>query len=416
MKQPEKSVSHELDLRDLIRVFWKRKVFLIVMTVAALILGLVISIFILPKQYIATASITVTPQPLTAAALTEKVTISDPFYFVKSPTKAEYLNRIKSAEVLQKVIDTLSLNTTTDALSSAITVSDVVSSELINITVIYSNPDTAKQIANTLCTVYRQYVAEVRNGQFAQAKDFADSKIEEVNSSYDENMANLEVLLDEHDIEAISADITRITEDIGESKTRKFVLETSLVADSDFVKSLQEYYFAQEGITAEEFDLLIETANSLSLDKTQIDLSISEDALSQTLLSYKFISAQLNLLSASSELAALEIKLLDLEDELVARKTEYYMYNSDYELLNKGLLRDKNMLLAYDQRKTEIETLTAGNISSNIINISSEATGSSRQASPNVIQNVLIATVFGLALGGAIVYFKDFWWVNTGTK
>ncbi len=432
MKQPEKTVSHELDLRDLVRVFLKRKFFLIIFTAAALILGIVVSLFVLPKKYVATASITVSPQPLTTAVLTEKVTISDPFFYVKSPTKAEYLNRIKSTEVMQMVIDSLSLNTTPEALRGAIIVNDVPSSELINITVIYSDADTARQIAGTLCTAYSQYVTNVRNEQFAKAKEFADGKIEEVNASYNEKKSALDLLLAEHDAEAILIDIERITEDIGENKTRRIVLETSIAADANFLLTLEDYYTSQEGISAEEFDLIIETAksegfieseeglrqnepaNSESYAETQIALSLSADALSETMLSYKYISAQLNMLYASSELAALDAKILDLEEKLKSRKSEYNLYSTDFELLSSGLLRDKSMMLAYDQRRTEIDTLTLKDTSSAIINISSEATASSQQASPNLIKNALIATVFGLALSGAIVYFKDFWWVNTG--
>lgn len=425
MNQSDKSASHELDLRDLIRVFLKRKFFLIIFTAAALILGIVVSIFVLPKQYVATASITVTPQPLTtsitvlsqttaATKVDEKLSFNDPFSFVKSPTKAEYLNRIKSTEVLQKVIDSLSLNTTPVALSSAITVSDVPASELINIMVIYPDAETARKIASTLCTVYKQFVTDNRNEQFVQASEFADTKIDAITLAYEDDLEKLDALLLEHDVEAILADTDRMTEELGDLNIQKDVLKTSIASDLDFIQSLEEYMTTQEGVTAEEFELLFKTAAGQSDNKTQIDFSLSEDALSKTVLEYKYIDAQIRVLSNTSELEALEATILGLEDELATSKAEYHRYNVDYERLNKGLSRDKSMLLAYDQRKTEIEVLLGDDRSASIVNVASEATASSQQISPSVIKNALIATVFGLALSGAIVYFKDFWWVNTG--
>ncbi len=413
MNDSKKTVAQEMDLRDLIRVFWRKKVFLIIIAAAALILGLVISLVILPRQYVATASVTISPQPIVPAALVEKVTISDPFSIVKSPTKAEYLNRMKSQEVLQEVIDSLSLNTTTDALRGAITLTDVPASELINITVVYSDPATAKQIASTLSTVYKDYISEVRIGQLAKAKDFADTQIANVQSSYDEKLENLELLSDAHDIEAVSADIKRISEYLNGSETKRLTLETSMNADLAFIQWIETSYTFTDGLSAEDFQMFLEMPNKPDIERTQIDLKVSEDSLSQTLILYRYVSAKMNLVSAATEKIVLDARISELEEELDMLEAEYKQYSSEYEMLNREILRDKSVLLAYDQRKTEIETLISGDTSSAIVNVSSEATASSQPVSPSLLKNGLIALAAGIALGVAIVYFKDFWWTRT---
>ena len=410
MSDPVKAATHELDLRDLVRVFWKRKIFLIIVVAAALALGIAVSLFVLPKQYVATASVTVSPQPVSPAALVEKVTISEPFSFVKSPTKAEYLNRMNSQEVLQGVIDTLSLPETPDALRSAITLTDVPSSELINITVVYGDPDTAKKIADTLSSAFKAYVSELRVSQLTAAAEFADARIATTQSSYDEQLAELESLEDAHDIGTLAGDITRAKTYLDLCETRRLELDTSINKDAAFVKWIEETYDFANEISPEDYQVILESATRLDVEPAQMDIMVSGDSMSETVVLYRYVSAKMNLLSAATEIRVLNESIPELEAELDALENEYDQYSNQYDMLNRDLIREKSVLLAYDQRKTEIETLISGDTSTSIVNISSEAVASAQPASPSLLKNVLIAAAAGIALGGAIVYFKDFWW------
>ena len=90
----------ELGIRDFLKIFWKGRILIIVLTIAALLISGVLSLFILPKEYRATATISVSPQKPTPSALGRNVSIDDPFNWIATKTKADYMSGLLSEELL----------------------------------------------------------------------------------------------------------------------------------------------------------------------------------------------------------------------------------------------------------------------------------------------------------------------------
>ncbi|NLO63166.1 MAG: hypothetical protein GX099_07060, partial [Clostridiaceae bacterium] len=172
MSLNETEPVRELNIRDFINIFWKRRVMIIAFMVAAAILSGVLSIFALPKEYQAVASIRVTPQNLSPAPLAEKVTIDDPFSNFTLLSKADYLKRINSSQVVTQVIDELHLNMTPAELMSSIRVSDVTGTDLVQVAVIASDPQTAERIADAVISIFAYLVKSERRDDLEESRSF----------------------------------------------------------------------------------------------------------------------------------------------------------------------------------------------------------------------------------------------------
>jgi capsular polysaccharide biosynthesis protein len=72
---------------------------------------------------------------------------------------------IKDPAILEKVMDELEMNNTVEELSRRISVQSVGSSQVVNVTVSDSSPESAALIANTTATVFKKEVTSILNFQ-----------------------------------------------------------------------------------------------------------------------------------------------------------------------------------------------------------------------------------------------------------
>ena len=66
-------------------------------------------------------------------------------------------------EVLESVIDTLSLDTTYEKMNKRVTVTNPTSSHMLKITVVWENPATAANICNVLADELREQISDIMN-------------------------------------------------------------------------------------------------------------------------------------------------------------------------------------------------------------------------------------------------------------
>lgn len=416
MNQTEYSVSDELDIRHLFSVLWRKKVLIAVIVVAAILISTVLSVFILPKEYNATATYSVTPQTISASALSEKITIDDPFSRISSYSQEEYLDKMNSPEVLQAVIDTLNLDLSVAEMDQAITLTVVEKTALVRVSVVYSNPGTAQDIANTLGTVFEKIIDDVRAVQILDATGFADEKIDEAKERIDEIGAEKESFLAEHDVESMLLTQDIITPSISKNEKRLIELEAMISADAAFVVSMEEVYPDLQGVSAENLSIFTSPNMITGINRVRISMDVVKEDLSEALLIFSYVSTQMELLEEISEQDTIIAQNALLEDELSAIEDELSEYLDTYNQMNEELALENSKLSAYSQRKTELETLAGEEAGASVISLSSGAVAGDQPDSPNVLRNVLLSAVLGLMLGVCVVYVKEIWWKKPDTS
>lgn len=131
----------EVDIKELIMVLLKKVWIIIIATIFTAIIAFAISNFRIAPQYESTTKLY-----LIANSDNQTLTYSD--IQVGSQLTNDYMSLVKSRPVLEDTISDLSLNLTAKELEDLISVSNPANTRIIDITVKYTNPITAKKIAD----------------------------------------------------------------------------------------------------------------------------------------------------------------------------------------------------------------------------------------------------------------------------
>lgn len=416
MSLNETEPVRELNIRDFINIFWKRRVMIIAFMVAAAILSGVLSIFALPKEYQAVASIRVTPQNLSPAPLAEKVTIDDPFSNFTLLSKADYLKRINSSQVVTQVIDELHLNMTPAELMSSIRVSDVTGTDLVQVAVITFDPQTAERIADAVISIFAYLVKSERRDDLEESRSFISDKTDRLEDTLRDLGNRKKELLLEYDIEEVSLEIDRLKIQKNDADIRIEELRIQIRRDLMIVETLMDTFDWLEDVPASNVVIPFATSASPIRDRIVEYYEASDDTLNNVMIAAEYTEAQMRLVSASSEMAVLEeetqnmsVRIDEIEEVLVEK-------GEDYDDLLSSIALTRSRLNAYRQRKSEIDEFIDGVSGEGIIRTVSEATGSGVKVGPDVIKNVALAAVIGLVLGLATAYFVDVVWKRPEEK
>ncbi len=154
----------ELDLREIIKVFFEKKVLIIVVTLLCILVGGTYSYFIMTPKYESSTTIVLTKTDTTTlteyGVSTDSITQTD--VTLNQKLVSTYSEIIKSSTILRQVITNLeSLNLTEDELKKNVTVTAVEDTEVIKISVVNENPEYAAKIANEISKVFAEKVTEM---------------------------------------------------------------------------------------------------------------------------------------------------------------------------------------------------------------------------------------------------------------
>lgn len=150
----------EIDIKELIGLFWSKKLEIIIITIILTLIGAVYSFTMITPEYEASTT-------LVLASLkdntSESITQTD--ITINSKLVATYSELVKSKTVLREALANLELSEkiSEQALRSKIKVKSVEDTEIIKITVENENSTTASKLANEIARIFSIKVAEIYN-------------------------------------------------------------------------------------------------------------------------------------------------------------------------------------------------------------------------------------------------------------
>lgn len=158
----------ELDLKELINIFWIKRFYIILIVIMFIIIGIVYSCVIITPEYKSSTTLVLAksePNEVntsTNTVATESITQTE--VTLNQKLVSTYSELVKSKNVLRQVINNLKLkDLEEDELRRNVTVSSVKDTELIEITVTNKNAEYAHQIANEVAKVFTKKVSEIYN-------------------------------------------------------------------------------------------------------------------------------------------------------------------------------------------------------------------------------------------------------------
>ena len=142
----------ELDLKELLLVFWEKKVEIILIIAIFATIGVAYSLRFVTPTYKASTTLLLATN---ASSGTEGTSITTTDMTLNSKLVSTYSELVKSSnKIIRTVISNLNLNISEDELKDSISVTSKTNTEVIEITVKNENPTLAAKIANEMAKVF----------------------------------------------------------------------------------------------------------------------------------------------------------------------------------------------------------------------------------------------------------------------
>ena len=158
----------ELDLKELLQIFWEKKIQIILIIMIFAVIGVIYSLGIVtPKYQASTTLLLATNSSGTGSITTTDVTLN-------SKLVSTYSKLVGSKKVIREVISNLSLDMEEETLKKSVSVTAVEDAEMIQISVKNEDPVLATKIANETASVFINNVKEYYNMENVHVVDKAE--------------------------------------------------------------------------------------------------------------------------------------------------------------------------------------------------------------------------------------------------
>lgn len=154
----------ELDLKELLLIFWKRKIIIIAITLVCIIIGVIYSYFYVKPIYKATTKLALVQTYLEAEENKGTNIVTRSNLTVNDKLLTTSTEIIKSDIVLKEVVDSLNIeNLSVDNIKSSISVQNIRDTDIIEITVKNKDASIASKVANKIAEVFSKKVSQMYN-------------------------------------------------------------------------------------------------------------------------------------------------------------------------------------------------------------------------------------------------------------
>lgn len=151
----------EIDLKELLILFWNKKIKIILIMIFFIIIGVVYTTkFITPMYKSSTTLVLATSENISNQTL-NSITTTD--ITLNSKLISTYSELVKSKSLIGEVISNLGINIQEEQLRKNISVSLVKDTDLIKISVTNIDAENATKIANEIAQVFSKKVSEIYN-------------------------------------------------------------------------------------------------------------------------------------------------------------------------------------------------------------------------------------------------------------
>ena len=150
--------NDEIDLKQLLELFWNKKVLILIVVLIAVIMGYVYTSFLVKPKY--TSSTTLILAQRNSADSTGTITSTD--VTLNDKLIDTYKEIATSNSVVRTVVSNLGLASTKEAeLKKEVNVTAVTGTQILKVSVTDSNADMATKIANEMGQVFSKRVADI---------------------------------------------------------------------------------------------------------------------------------------------------------------------------------------------------------------------------------------------------------------
>ena len=179
----------ELDLKQLFKIFWNKRLHIIAIVLLFLIIGTIYSFAFVKPKYKAYTTLVLAQADVMVPEGEDAKGITQSELTLNQKLVPTYSELVKTKNVLREVIRELRLNVDEDELRKNVTVKLVEDTELIQITVTNKNALDAKNIANKIAEIFSDRVSEIYKINNITIVDEAEEATEPYNINHIKDLA-----------------------------------------------------------------------------------------------------------------------------------------------------------------------------------------------------------------------------------
>lgn len=173
----------ELDLKELLQIFWEKRLQIILITAIFMTIGVIYSLgFVTPKYESRTTLLLATNSSSTGTAGQESITTTD--VTLNSNLVSTYSTLVKSDRVIRTVISNLAINSDPEDIRKNVSVSAVNDTQVIEIKVVNEDPVLSAKITNEMAKVFIENVKEYYGIENVHVVDEAEVEQEPSNINH----------------------------------------------------------------------------------------------------------------------------------------------------------------------------------------------------------------------------------------
>ena len=180
----------ELDLKELISIFWNKKVHIVLIVAIFMVIGIIYTMaFVTPKYQSSTTLLLAKVSNTTGTQTQDIDTITTTEITLNSKLVSTYSELVKSKNVIRTVRANLGINADEEEIRQGVNVSSVKDTELIEITVTNKDAIYAAKIANEIAKVFTDKIKEYYNISNVYVVDEAEIETEPYNVNHIKDVA-----------------------------------------------------------------------------------------------------------------------------------------------------------------------------------------------------------------------------------
>lgn len=432
----------EVNLRDLIETVLRAKWMIAGVTLVAVIVSGVFSLFVLTPTYEATATILVNnPNPTPKPAAT--ILVNDPNPAPKlaaelgldqllarlsstpSMSLETYRTQVTNPAVLTRVIPGLGLKATPEDLAQQVKATAVKDTGLIQVTVTDQDPKQAAAIANRLVQEYQIFISQLTQDQMQKSGQFISDQMTKQEQLLSRAMDELKAFLQQTpSADELKKEIDAKSDLLAQLKTDRVKLDVSIQQASAGVGQAEKelggappVLVTKKSITDDPYlqslagsltqaDLL--KLSGLSMQSEEVNPARADltTALAEKRVGYAELVAQRVALDAA--VAETEKSLEKLRGEQVAKQITQDKLQQKVDVLKQ----------AYDalaQKYEEARISAASQFAEVTLTVAGQALVPEKPSGPHKALNVALAGVLGLMASVFLAFFLEFWRNTTPT-
>lgn len=416
--------EREISLRELVEVLIRRKRIIAFCTLAAFVLSGLLSFFVLPPVYEATATVQVDipPVPRTSQEGSPLEALLHQLAMASQQASLEtYRLQVTNPVVLERVQKKLALDPkrySVQSLQAAVKVQNPKNTNLLEVRASGPDPVLARDLANAVAEEYIAFMQEAQARRLNQVSSTIEAQQkreeEKLNSVVEEYRQFLAQPRGVKQLQAeLDAKVKLLTDFKAELKKTQVELEGARRALEASEASLAETPATLKTVKVVGDDpLIMNLAESKTGRAAQeiagLKLESEEPNPSHTSLTEKVADYKAQVAKLEEKVAALQQAIGDTEAELQSLQQELaakQQVDDRYQAQIKNLQENLRLLLARGE-----DARTAGSLDTSVqIRLVSPAIEPVRPAKPKKELNVALATMLGLMGGVFTAFFLEMW-------